>query len=127
MQNETEKEKEIINLEQDEQELLDGLLKNMNNGTIDPALYVEYDVKRGLRDSNGKGVLTGLTEISDVVSYDIVGGRKIPCDGRLYYHNYNIVDLIDGFGSRRNGFEETTYLLLFGSLPNRSSLRASSA
>lgn len=122
MQTELEKDKEIINLEQDEQELLNGLLKNMNNGTIDPSLYIEYDVKRGLRDSNGKGVLTGLTEISDVVSYNIVGGRKIPCDGRLYYHNYNVVDLIAGFGDRRNGFEETTYLLLFGSLPNREQL-----
>lgn len=122
MQTEAEKDKEIVNLERDEQELLNGLLENMNNGTIDPSLYIEYDVKRGLRDSNGKGVLTGLTEISDVVSYDIVGGRKIPCDGRLYYHNYNIVDLIAGFGDRLNGFEETTYLLLFGSLPNREQL-----
>lgn len=115
-------EKEIVSLEADEQELLYGLLENMNKGTIDPSLYVEYDVKRGLRDSNGKGVLTGLTEISDVVSYDIIDGKKIPCDGRLYYHNYNIIDLINGFENRRHAFEETTYLLLFGSLPNEEQL-----
>ncbi len=115
-------DKEIVTLEEDEQELLNGLLENMNKGTIDPSLYVEYDVKRGLRDSNGKGVLTGLTEISDVVSYDIIDGKKIPCDGRLYYHNYNIIDLIKGFENRRHAFEETTYLLLFGSLPNEEQL-----
>lgn len=115
-------DKEIVSLEADEQELLYGLLENMNKGTIDPSLYVEYDVKRGLRDSNGKGVLTGLTEISDVVSYDIIDGKKIPCDGRLYYHNYNIIDLIKGFENRRHAFEETTYLLLFGSLPNEEQL-----
>lgn len=115
-------DKEIVSLEADEQELLYGLLENMNKGTIDPSLYVEYDVKRGLRDSNGKGVLTGLTEISDVVSYDIIDGKKIPCDGRLYYHNYNIIDLINGFENRRHAFEETTYLLLFGSLPNEEQL-----
>ncbi len=122
MQNEFEKDREIVNLEEDQQELLSELLKSMNNGTIDPALYVEYDVKRGLRDSNGKGVLTGLTEISDVVSYDVINGKKIPCDGRLYYHNYNIMDLVHGFEGRRNAFEETTYLLLFGTLPNRDQL-----
>lgn len=115
-------DKEIVTLEEDEQELLNGLLENMNKVTIDPSLYVEYDVKRGLRDSNGKGVLTGLTEISDVVSYDIIDGKKIPCDGRLYYHNYNIIDLIKGFENRRHAFEETTYLLLFGSLPNEEQL-----
>lgn len=122
MLNEMGTDKEIVTLEEDEQELLNGLLENMNKGTIDPSLYVEYDVKRGLRDSNGKGVLTGLTEISDVVSYDIIDGKKIPCDGRLYYHNYNIIDLIKGFENRRNAFEETTYLLLFGSLPNKEQL-----
>ncbi len=122
MNSELEKDKEIVVLEEDEQELLNGLLKNMNNGTIDPSLYIEYDVKRGLRDANGKGVLTGLTEISDVVSYDIVKGKKIPCDGRLYYHNYDVRDLISGFEGKRGAFEETTYLLLFGSLPNKEQL-----
>ena len=75
---EKDKEREIGNLEDDELDLLNGLLESLNKGTIDPSLYIEYDVKRGLRDSNGKGVLTGLTEISDVVSYDIIDGKKIP-------------------------------------------------
>ncbi len=119
---EKDKDKEIINLEEDEMDLLNGLLENLNKGTIDPSLYIEYDVKRGLRDSNGKGVLTGLTEISDVVSYDIIDGKKIPCDGRLYYHNYNVMDLINGLGDRRNAFEEITYLLLFGKLPDNDHL-----
>ena len=119
---EKDKDKEIINLEEDEMDLLNGLLENLNKGTIDPSLYIEYDVKRGLRDSNGKGVLTGLTEISDVVSYDIIDGKKIPCEGRLYYHNYNVMDLINGLGNRRNAFEEITYLLLFGKLPDNDHL-----
>ena len=119
---EKDKDKEIINLEEDEMDLLNGLLENLNKGTIDPSLYIEYDVNRGLRDSNGKGVLTGLTEISDVVSYDIIDGKKIPCDGRLYYHNYNVMDLINGLGNRRNAFEEITYLLLFGKLPDNDHL-----
>ena len=119
---EKEKDKEIGNLEEDELNLLNGLLESLNKGTIDPSLYIEYDVKRGLRDANGKGVLTGLTEISDVVSYDITDGKKIPCEGRLYYHNYNVTDLINGLGDRKNAFEEITYLLLFGSLPNKEQL-----
>lgn len=119
---EKDKDKEIINLEEDEMDLLNGLLENLNKGTINPSLYIEYDVKRGLRDSNGKGVLTGLTEISDVISYDIIDGKKIPCDGRLYYHNYDVKDLINGLGSRKNAFEETTYLLLFGKLPDEDHL-----
>lgn len=88
------------------------------SGEIDLNLYTEYDVKRGLRDSNGKGVLTGLTEISDVVATDMIAGKKIPADGRLYYQGYNVADLISGL-SRENhfGFEEITYLLLFGNLP----------
>lgn len=119
---EKDKEKEIGNLEEDELDLLNGLLKELDKGTIDPSLYIEYDVKRGLRDSNGKGVLTGLTEISDVISYDVIGGKKIPCEGKLFYHNYNVNDLINGLGNRKNAFEETTYLLLFGSLPNAEQL-----
>ena len=61
---------------------------------IDSNLYVEYDVKRGLRDSNGKGVLTGLTEVSDVVAFDIKDGDKVPCDGRLYYQGINVMDIV---------------------------------
>ncbi|MBQ8639129.1 MAG: citrate/2-methylcitrate synthase [Lachnospiraceae bacterium] len=90
----------------------------MNSGRIDQNLYTEYDVKRGLRDSTGKGVLTGLTEISDVVGHRNVEGRKIPDYGRLYYQGYDVKDLIQGADQRRYQFEEITYLLLFGSLPN---------
>lgn len=88
------------------------------SGKIDQNLYVNYDVKRGLRDSNGKGVLTGLTEISDVIGYDVVDGERVPTDGRLYYQGYNVEDLERGFHGSKFGFEETMYLLLFGKLPN---------
>lgn len=95
----------------------------MSSGAIDQNLYLEYDVKRGLRDSNGKGVLTGLTEISDVVSYDLVNGVKVPAEGRLYYQGYNVLDFIKGLQGRKNAFEEASYLLLFGTLPNETQLK----
>lgn len=90
---------------------------------IDPELYTKYDVKRGLRDLNGKGVLVGITEISEVNSTKIVDGKSVPCDGQLFYRGYNVQDLIaelpdDCFF----GFEECTYLLLFGKLPNKQEL-----
>jgi citrate synthase len=94
----------------------------MTSGAINLDLYEEYDVKRGLRDANGKGVLTGLTEISDVVSYKSIDGVKTPIDGELYYQGYNVADLIEGLGGRRYAFEETTYLLLFGELPTKEQL-----
>ena len=84
----------------------------MNSGRFDQDLYIEYDVKRGLRDSNGKGILTGLTEISDVVAFKSVHGRKIPIDGQLYYQGYNVMNLVEGNKTSRFGFEEITYLLL---------------
>ena len=95
------------------------LLKNHH---IDPNLYVEYNVKRGLRDSAGKGVLTGLTEISDVNGYNLINGRQIPADGRLYYQGINVQDIISGLNGRRFGFEETVYLLIFGKLPSKEEL-----
>ncbi|MCI5857981.1 MAG: citrate/2-methylcitrate synthase [Agathobacter sp.] len=94
----------------------------MNNHRIDQDLYVEYDVKRGLRDSSGKGVLTGLTEISDVCAYRMEGGQKIPSDGELYYQGVNVIDLVEGLSDRKFGFEETIYLLMFGKLPNQKEL-----
>lgn len=94
----------------------------MNSGRFDQDLYTEYDVKRGLRDSNGKGILTGLTEISDVVAFKSVNGRKMPADGQLYFQGYNVMDLIEGNHETRFGFEEITYLLLFGELPNKDQL-----
>ncbi|MBQ6660882.1 MAG: citrate/2-methylcitrate synthase [Lachnospiraceae bacterium] len=94
-----------------------------NAGVIDQNLYVEYDVKRGLRDSNGAGVLTGLTEISDVTAYKLEDGKKVPADGKLYYQGYDVQDMVKGFADRRYAFEETTYLLLFGELPNETQLK----
>lgn len=93
------------------------------SGAIDQDLYNEYDVKRGLRDANGKGVLTGLTEISDVCGYSNQKGRKVPCEGELYYQGYSVMELVESYEHRRFAFEETTYLLLFGSLPTREQLQ----
>ncbi len=97
--------------------------KCVNSQKIDSSLYDEYGVKRGLRDKSGKGVLSGLTTISMIKSLDEVDGKIIPCDGQLYYRGYNIFDLVKGFKSEgRFGFEEITYLLLFGELPTNSQL-----
>ena len=105
------------------QEKLDQLVAFCKeSGHIDPNLYSEYDVKRGLRDSSGKGVLTGLTEISDVVAYKFENGHKIPADGKLYFQGYDVEDLIEGAHGKRFCFEEVTYLLLFGELPNSQQL-----
>ena len=91
--------------------------------TIDPALYDKYEVKRGLRDLNGHGVLTGLTEIGDIEAYITKDGVSTPTEGHLYYRGYDLYDLVDGFlKDDRFGFEEITYLLLFGSLPNKDEL-----
>lgn len=95
---------------------------SMRSGQINSKLYEEYDVKRGLRDSSGKGVLTGLTEISDVVSFGYVDGEKVPIDGELYFQGVNVQDLVKGFANRRFAFEEATYLLLFGKLPTKEQL-----
>lgn len=93
------------------------------NGCIDQELYTKYDVKRGLRDINGKGVLAGLTEISEIISSKTVDGKSVPCEGELYYRGYNINDLVAGFTrDKRFGFEEITYLLLFGELPSKKQL-----
>lgn len=110
----------MMELNDNRNELFDKLVQFcMKSGEIDQNLYTEYDVKRGLRDSNGKGVLTGLTEISDVVSYRLVNGQKIPAEGKLYYQGYDVEEIVKGIGSRRYAFEEVTYLLLFGELPTR--------
>lgn len=95
------------------------------NNSIDRELYTKYDVKRGLRDLNGKGVLAGLTNISDVCAKKMVNGEEVPCAGSLYYRGYNIKDLVNGFLSAdRFGFEEITYLLLFGELPAPNELES---
>lgn len=93
------------------------------NNAIEKDLYAKYDVKRGLRDMNGKGVLAGLTNISDVCAKKIVDGEEVPCPGNLYYRGYNIKDLVNGFLREDHfGFEEITYLLLFGELPTEKQL-----
>lgn len=90
---------------------------------IDAALYKEYDVKRGLRDLNGEGVLAGLTHISDIISKKEVDGQLVSCDGELYYRGIKINDLVQGFiRDGRKGYEEVTYLLLFGELPDAKRL-----
>ncbi|HBZ02502.1 MAG TPA: citrate synthase [Lachnospiraceae bacterium] len=91
-------------------------------GTIDKALYSKYDVKRGLRDSDGRGVLTGLTEISDVSGFRIDGNERIPIPGELFYQGYDIKELVKGFHGNKHGFEETIFLLLFGELPTQKQL-----
>lgn len=95
----------------------------MKSGRIDQSLYIEYDVKRGLRDSNGKGVLTGLTEISDVVGFETVDGERVPCEGQLYFQGHDVNNLVRKAADRRFLFEEATYLLLFGSLPTEKQLK----
>lgn len=93
------------------------------NSVIDPSLYSKHKVNRGLRDLNGKGVLTGLTEISEVSSRKIVDGQEVLCDGELFYRGYNVVDLVSDFiKNDRFGFEETIYILLFGDLPTAQEL-----
>lgn len=95
----------------------------IENSSIDPELYNKYEVKRGLRDINGKGVLTGLTEIGDVHAYNIIDGKSVPCEGKLFYRGIDIEDIVNGFvADNRFGFEEVTYLLLFGTLPDREQL-----
>ena len=90
---------------------------------IDTELFTKYDVKRGLRDLNGKGVLAGLTNISDVRAKEIVDGVEVPAHGRLFYRGYDVKDLVAGFtGDNRFGFEEITYLLLFAKLPTEEEL-----
>ena len=88
---------------------------------VDSSLYTKYEVKRGLRDISGKGVLAGLTEISEVMAYRIEEGDLIPCEGRLFYRGYDIRDLVNGFlEDKRFGFEEICFLLIMGHLPSRS-------
>ncbi|GFI15170.1 citrate/2-methylcitrate synthase [Lachnospiraceae bacterium] len=90
---------------------------------IDTELFTKYDVKRGLRDLNGKGVLAGLTNISDVRAKKIVDGAEVPAHGRLFYRGYDVKDLVKGFtGDNRFGFEEVAYLLLFDKLPDEKEL-----
>ena len=99
--------------------------KCVENNRIDPELYVKYDVKRGLRDLNGKGVLTGLTNISEIISSKTVDGKSVPCEGELYYRGYNVEELVRRQPKQDNfGYERTAYLLLFGDLPTEQDLQS---
>ena len=88
------------------------------NDTISPRLYEEYGVKKGLRDENGNGVLAGLTNISKITSSKIADGKKIPCDGQLWYRGYRVEDLIGSLGETELGYEKIAYLLLMGQMPD---------
>ncbi|HOM58979.1 MAG TPA: citrate/2-methylcitrate synthase, partial [Kiritimatiellia bacterium] len=93
-------------------------------GKIDPELYDKYNVKRGLRNADGTGVLVGLTAIGSVHGYVISESEKVSVPGQLFYRGINVNDLVKGFqDERRPGFEETAYLLLFGELPNAKDLQ----
>ena len=94
-----------------------------NNDSINKNLYSEYGVKRGLRDENGQGVLTGLTNISDIKAFEYRDGKKCPCDGELSYRGYNIRDFVAGSKGKKYVFEEGAYLLLFGELPDNDQLK----
>lgn len=99
-------------------------LKVELNDQINPNLYQEYDVKRGLRYSDGRGVLVGLTQVGDVVGYEVRDGKKIAVSGKLIYRGYDIEDLIrDTVSHDEFGFEQTAYLLLFGELPTVQQLQ----
>lgn len=91
------------------------------NDYINPSLYEEYRVKRGLRDVGGEGVLAGLTHISQIVSMKAVDGRKQPCSGELWYRGYRINELIENLGDEL-GFEKIAYLLIMGEFPDDSEL-----
>ena len=106
------------------QEILDLSEICMKNSRIDPSLYGKYDVKRGLRDISGRGVLTGLTEISEIQSCIMEDEEMIPCEGKLFYRGVDIEDLVGGFiREKRFGFEEAAYLLMFGELPTNGALK----
>lgn len=98
--------------------------KLLKNNSINPELYQDYDVFRGLRDLNGNGVLTGLTEISEIEAFKMVDGKKKGCEGKLFYRGVNVQELVKGVvNEKRCGFEETVYLLLFGELPGADDLK----
>ena len=96
----------------------------VTNNRIDPTLFAQYDIKRGLRDKNGKGVLAGITNISRIDAFEERGGQKVPCEGKLWYRGYNVYDLIRGLRGKRYAFEGAAYLLLLGDLPNKEQLES---
>ena len=98
--------------------------KSRQHSQIDPQLYIDYDVKRGLRDVDGKGVLVGITDISEVNSKRVINGVTVPIDGELFYRGYNVQEIVKNLDPDTHfGFEEITYLLLFGDLPTKAQLK----
>ena len=92
----------------------------VTNNRVDPTLFAQYNIKRGLRDQDGKGVLAGITNISRIDAFEERDGKKVPCDGKLWYRGYNVYDLIRGLRGKRYAFEEAAYLLLLGDLAARN-------
>ena len=92
------------------------------NDKIEAKLYEDYNVNKGLRDKNGKGVLTGLTNISKIISSKAEDGKTVPCDGELWYRGYRVENLINGLGKDELGFEKIAYLLLMGEMPDEEEL-----
>ena len=92
------------------------------NDSIAPRLYDEYGINKGLRDENGNGVLAGLTNISKIISSKIENGKKVSCDGELWYRGYRVENLIENLDNNEEGFEKVAYLLLMGELPNDEKL-----
>ena len=90
---------------------------------LEPEMFDRYEVQRGLRDKNGNGVVTGLTNISRIDSFQVVEGKKTPCEGKLWYRGYDCIELVKGFRGKHTGFEEVAYLLLFGELPTQQQLK----
>ncbi len=106
-----------------QQFLLDSYAQSKSRQAIPADLYQRYEVKRGLRNDNGTGVLVGLTDIGEVYSYIMDDGERLPVEGRLFYHGYSVTDLVNGFYSKKEfGFEEAAYLLLYGDLPTADKL-----
>ncbi len=104
-------------------EILSLAERSKGNSMIDPELYGKYQVKRGLRDLSGAGVLAGLTKVSDIISFEKQGDEMIPCEGRLYYRGFSIESIVKGFiNEKRFGFEEVVHLLLMGTLPDQAQL-----
>ena len=120
LNNHEEKINKYANISEEIKELSELCLDNFK---INPELYAKYEVKRGLRDINGKGVLAGLTDVSKIQSYIVEDDDMIPCEGKLYYQGVDVEDIVSGFiKEKRFGYEETVYLLLFGKLPNNNEL-----
>lgn len=122
MNNHEEKINDYSRISDEIKGLSDLCLENLR---IDTDLYTKYEVKRGLRDINGKGVLAGLTDVSKIQSYVVEDNDMIPCEGKLYYQGVDVEDIVAGFiKEKRFGYEETVYLLLFGKLPNDQELKS---